>query len=143
MAESILVPVDDSRCSRAALEYAAREHDDPSLHLLHVHDYAGAARGGTGMLPSDWVAWYENARDEAESLVSEAADRTRRHGAHAVETEVTVGRPARSIVAYAEDRDVDQIVIGTHGRSGLTRLLHGSVSERVLRSASVPVTVVR
>ncbi|PSP63029.1 stress response protein [Halobacteriales archaeon QH_7_66_37] len=53
------------------------------------------------------------------------------------------GSPAREIVSYAEDNDVDVIVMGTHGRSGVDRLLLGSVAERVVRSSSVPVLTIR
>lgn len=53
------------------------------------------------------------------------------------------GRPARTIVEYVEDHDVDHVVVGSHGRSGLSRTLLGSVAERVVRRSSVPVTVVR
>jgi len=54
-----------------------------------------------------------------------------------------VGRPTKVIVEYADDHDIDQIVMGSHGRSGMSRILLGSVAEIVVRRASVPVTVVR
>jgi len=60
-----------------------------------------------------------------------------------LETERTVGDPAREIVDYAEDHEIDQIVMGSHGRTGATRLLLGSVAELVVRRSPVPVTVVR
>ena len=53
------------------------------------------------------------------------------------------GDPAGEIVRYAKDAGIDQIVIGTHGRTGLERLLMGSVAERVLRDASCSVLVVK
>jgi nucleotide-binding universal stress UspA family protein len=54
-----------------------------------------------------------------------------------------VGKPARAIVEYADDHDIDQIVMGSHGRSGVTRILLGSVAESVVRDSTVPVTVAR
>jgi nucleotide-binding universal stress UspA family protein len=53
------------------------------------------------------------------------------------------GDPANEIVAYAEETDVDHIVVGSHGRSGLSRVLLGSTAEKVVRRSPVPVTVVK
>jgi nucleotide-binding universal stress UspA family protein len=52
-------------------------------------------------------------------------------------------RPARAIVDYAEEHDVAHTVVGSHGRTGVTRVLLGSVAENVMRRAPCPVTVVR
>ena len=57
--------------------------------------------------------------------------------------EVLVGRVAESLSEYAEKNDVDLIIIATHGRSGVTRWVRGSVADKILRSASVPVMMVR
>ena len=58
-------------------------------------------------------------------------------------TETVVGRPARTIVDYAEQEDVDAVVIGSHGGEAVGRVLLGSVAETVVRRSPVPVTVVR
>ncbi|MFC6988838.1 universal stress protein [Haloplanus sp. GCM10025708] len=58
-------------------------------------------------------------------------------------TELVVGKPEREIVDYVDQEDVDHVVMGSHGRSGLDRLLLGSVAETVVRRVRVPVTVVR
>ena len=60
-----------------------------------------------------------------------------------VVTETREGVPHDTILEYAEEADVDVVVMGTHGRSGLDRYLLGSVTERVVRSAEVPVLTVR
>ncbi len=60
-----------------------------------------------------------------------------------VRARVLLGDPALELARYAADEDVDLLVVGTHGRSGLSRLVVGSVAERVLRHAPVPVLVVR
>ena len=57
--------------------------------------------------------------------------------------EVIMGKPADSIAEYAEKNDVDLIVIATHGRSGISKWVYGSVADRILRSACVPVLMVR
>ena len=64
-------------------------------------------------------------------------------GAPKVETAKAVGEPAAEIVAAAEDGKFDAIVVGTHGRSGLAHMLLGSVAERVVRRAPMPVVTVR
>ncbi len=64
-------------------------------------------------------------------------------GVESVERVIEVGRPTKVIVEYADEHDINQIVMGSHGRSGMSRILLGSVAEIVVRRASVPVTVVR
>lgn len=60
-----------------------------------------------------------------------------------VESVHEVGHPARVIVDYARREDIDHVVIGSHGREGVSRLLLGSVAEKVVRRSPVPITVVR
>lgn len=59
------------------------------------------------------------------------------------EAEVARGQPADAIIQFAQERDVDLIVMGTHGRSGLQHVLLGSVAEKVVRHAPCPVLTVR
>jgi nucleotide-binding universal stress UspA family protein len=63
-------------------------------------------------------------------------------GAHEVDTLVVEGPPAIEIVRLAKERAIDLIVLGSHGRGGITRALLGSVADRVVRTAPCPVTVV-
>jgi nucleotide-binding universal stress UspA family protein len=58
-------------------------------------------------------------------------------------TEVQMGRPFMEIIRYARDKEIDLIVLGTHGRSGLKHALLGSVAERVVRKAPCPVLTIR
>jgi nucleotide-binding universal stress UspA family protein len=58
-------------------------------------------------------------------------------------TETVVGKPAREIVSFAEEHDIDHVIIGSHGRAGLSRILLGSVAEKIVRRAPMPVTVIR
>jgi len=60
-----------------------------------------------------------------------------------IKTEVVVGKVADSLVDYAEDNQIDLILIATHGRSGVSRWVRGSIADRVLRAAKVPVLMVR
>jgi nucleotide-binding universal stress UspA family protein len=79
---------------------------------------------------------------EGDRAVERVADRTAAAGVDLVGTAVVEGRPAVRIVDYAAARGVDLIVLGTHGRTGVDRYLLGSVAERVVRLAGVPVLVV-
>ena len=59
------------------------------------------------------------------------------------ETEVLVGRTADTLVTYSEANDIDLILMATHGRSGISRWVRGSVADRILRASRVPVLLVR
>lgn len=142
MDERILVPVDESDQSGAALEYALEAHPEASVTVLHVIDPRDLrAYGGVeGWIDMDQLADQQQAH--AERLVEDARERAADSGV-TVTTEVLTARPSRAIVEYAEDNDVDHIVIGSHGRSGISRVLLGSVAETVARRSPVPVTIVR
>jgi nucleotide-binding universal stress UspA family protein len=140
MAKRMLVPIDGSEQAWNALDHATAEHSTGEFVLLHVINPVGA---GTGAQVADvgyGEEWYAAAERRAESLFETARERV---GNCPVETETTVGRPARAIVAFAEENDVDSIVMGSHGRDGVSRVVLGSVAETVVRRSPVPVTVVR
>nr|WP_265338724.1 universal stress protein [Halalkalirubrum salinum] len=59
-----------------------------------------------------------------------------------LDTVTAVRKPARAMIEYADDHDTDQIVMGSHGRSGIDRTLLGSVAETVTRRAQIPVTII-
>ncbi|TYT63253.1 universal stress protein [Natrialba swarupiae] len=136
----ILVPLDDSEPAREALEFAAREHPDATIVAVHIIDPGTMAYGEGSVYAYD--ALLEAQQEQAAKLFEEAADLASAHDV-TLETETTVGRAGREIVAFADERDVDRIVIGSHGRSGASRVLLGSVAEHVARRSPVPVTIVR
>jgi nucleotide-binding universal stress UspA family protein len=80
---------------------------------------------------------------EAEDYLEQIAARLRERGVGRVVTSVWYGPPAPSIVEAAEARKADLIVMSTHGRSGLGRLILGSVAESVLRGTRIPILLVR
>src|SRR6056297_3908246 len=142
MGKRILVPLDGSSQAWEAFEFAIDEFPDDELVLLKVINPAEAGYSAQASIPSFSEEWYEHAQSEAEHLFERARDRA--NGRDVVVTEDTVvGKPSRAIVQYAEEHDVDQIVMGSHGRSGVTRILLGSVAENVVRSSTIPVTVAR
>jgi nucleotide-binding universal stress UspA family protein len=81
--------------------------------------------------------------DTAQSAVDSVEHKATRHSLSRVETVVRYGHPYREINAYTDVNDIDLVVMGTHGRSGLERYLLGSVTEKLVRTSRVPVLTVR
>ncbi|MFD1598912.1 universal stress protein [Halobellus rarus] len=140
MPKHVLVPVDGSPQSLHAVGFVSTEWDDVAVTLLHVINPVQAGYRA-GVLPSGSEEWYQEAKAESEEILEEARARLETDGD--VETAIEVGRPAATIVEAARERDVDHVVVGSHGRRGVSRLVLGSVAEHVARRSPVPVTIVR
>jgi nucleotide-binding universal stress UspA family protein len=129
--------MDGSGQSWKAFEYATEQFPDATLVVLRVIDPVqagyGVGIGGAGQ-------WLDTQKETAEVLFEEVRSEAEEAGVD-IETRREIGRPARTITEVAGE--CDQIVIGSHGREGVTRVLLGSVAEKVVRRAPVPVTVVR
>jgi len=139
MADSVLVPLDGSEQSWNALDHAVAEFEDAEICVINVIDPIEAGYSSEATAVGYAEEWFEKAKESAQGLFDDAEERTGRE----LTTAVEVGRPARTIVDYAEDEGYDQIVMGSHGRSGVSRILLGSVAETVVRRSPVPVTVIR
>ncbi|QRV17708.1 universal stress protein (plasmid) [Haloterrigena salifodinae] len=138
----VLVPIDGSEPARAAIEHAVTTFPDADITALHVVNPSMSTYRTNSHLHFERLVELEEER--AETLFETAREIADEHGREAsLTTETVVGEPIRDIVEFAEENDVDQIVIGSHGRSGVSRVLLGSVAEQVVRRASMPVTVVR
>jgi nucleotide-binding universal stress UspA family protein len=133
---NILVPTDFSETSDAALTYAINmaQGFGAQLYLLHV-----PAKTGEDLEANFPVGQFETAvRERLDSVLSrEEITRLR------PEYVLRIGRPADEIVRYADAQNVDLIIMGTHGRSGVAHMLMGSVAEHVVRMAPCPVLLVR
>jgi len=142
----VLVPLDQSEQSTKALDHALEVHQGATLVLVNVVDPTRwvSAGDGEGMDPYYSKELEESAKEASDELLESAAERARERGVD-VETVRLVGGPAKSILEYLEDEgdDIDQVVMGSHGRTGISRMLMGSVAEKVTRRSPVPVTVVR
>lgn len=123
-----------------ALKHAVTVFPDADITVIYVIDFIEESYGGRALVGTE--ALIERGTVYAEELFEAARTTAAEHGVE-IETATEVGRPSRQIVAYAEEHDVDGIVMGSHGRSPLTRVLLGSVAEHVVRRAPVPVTIVR
>jgi len=140
----VLVAIDGSSGSRAALRFLSISELEPDsrLTLLHVLPRADAARGRRSARTPDGPSVERKAQADAEALLRNAAGRLGQPRRR-VERLVASGDAAREIVKIAGNRDVDLVVLGARGLRTLGRLLLGSVSETVLHQASRPVIVVR
>ena len=139
---TILAATDFSAASEQAVSYAASLALEfgATLHLLHVVPDPILAAAWSEAYAYDLDKLGERLRRDAERHLAEQAARIE---GIVVTHDAVIGRPAGMIAALAGERGVDLIVMGTHGRSGVSHLFMGSVAERVVRSAPCPVLTVR
>lgn len=137
---AILVAYDGSYPARKAVRYALDTHGDDPIILLRVIEAAGGSTGAGWHLAKKKL---EELFSEVEAEVEVDVDDLFDTDDVDVQIELVAGNPAREIVEYAEEHDIDHIIVGNHGRDGVSRILLGSVAEKVVRRAAVPVTVVR
>ncbi len=132
----VLIPIDFSEESFQAQKLALEFVSNPgNLHVLHVLPYLNPGVDGSmretmdDFTRKDYVGKQFHERFGSESL-----------GIHFC---VTIGNPSKEIVKYAKAQSIDLIVIPSHGRTGLGRFFLGSVAERIMRSTTCPVLVLR
>ena len=145
MKTTILVPLDLSDASLAALEYASdlAAGRGAALHLMHVVDRAPYIVGPAGEYTAARVdRLIEEDGAKAKKHLEALAEDLRRHG-FTVTVSSHEGRPAAEILRAADELKPDLIAMGTHGRSGFRHLLLGSVAESVIRKATCPVLTFR
>jgi len=132
----VLVPIDFSDASFAALAEARQIVDEPShLHVLHVL---------VSLHPADPAAWGSIGQDQRmENVQTALTKKLVDRGLAEAQVHVRMGDPGTRIAEVARSIDSDLIVISSHGRTGLGRLLLGSVAERTTRLASCPVLIIR
>jgi nucleotide-binding universal stress UspA family protein len=145
MYRKILVPLDGSRTSKQGLNEAIKlaRHEKAQLRLIHVVDIfvvMPTLEGGSYV--DDIQASF---RTSGKKLLARAAAMVHKRGVKAdtVMFESIGGRAADIIIAEAKKWRADIIVIGTHGRRGINRLVMGSDAEQIIRSSPVPVLTVR
>ncbi|MFB6188638.1 MAG: universal stress protein [Halapricum sp.] len=140
MYDQILVPTDGSKGTAKSLEHAAEiaRDNDATVHALYVVDQR-LYRAASKDTKDEVIASLE---EEGEHALDDAVARLEDEGVE-VATARREGVPYKSILAYADEEGVDMIVMGTHGRTGRDRMATlGSVTERVVKNADVPVLVV-
>lgn len=140
----VLVPTDFSETSDSALRYgkALAGAFGATLHVIHVIEepygqpWAVEAYGfSLAALQEEWIK-------DAQARLATCVSAEERNTLHAVTTTV-LGHPVMEVLRYANENNVDLIVMGTHGRGPLGHVVLGSVAERVVRKAPCPVLTVR
>ena len=149
MFKKILVCLDGSSFSEQVLRYASEEATATSKNLVLLHvvmlpivntvAIPGAATNIGSMPSPEQIAAYET---KAKTYLNEKAKSLKEAG---IDTEcvVIVGNPGQTIVDYAEKNDIDLIAIATHGRSGIKRVIFGSVAEYVIKNSRLPILLIK
>ena len=138
LTQNILAPTDFSRSSRLALEAAAilAAQNDARVTLVHVHTATRLPFQAVESIPEETeTKIHEELRRWADELFGDTRE---------VKTALVISdNAADGIVNYAAKEDVDMIVMSTHGRTGLAKMLIGGVAEQVVRHAKCPVLTLR
>lgn len=134
-AKRILFPTDFSHSGDAALSYATSLTKDCGGRLIIVHVQEPPMAYGGGEM------YYGIPEPTSDELMTMLRDVKPNDPDVPFEHRLATGDPADTIVRIAEEDDIDLIVLGSHGRTGLTRLLMGSVAEAIVRRAHCPVLV--
>lgn len=136
--DRILVPTDGSEGAEVTVEHAAEiaEKFDAEVHTVYVVDVRAASTQEV------ILGLMEELREIGDRATESIAEQLQESGVEAV-TEVEEGIPHKEINSYVEENDINLVVMGTHGRTGLNRLMVGSTTEKVVRTSTVPVMTVR
>jgi nucleotide-binding universal stress UspA family protein len=137
----VLVATDLSEASAAAVSAARYLHDHHGarIHVLHAHHFEPPIYFSSGQLQS----LTEELRESAQAAEGLVAAETAKIMGFTPEVTVAMAPPVEAILSSTRDFDIDLVVMGTHGRSGVHRLWLGSVAERVIRLSQSPVLAVR
>lgn len=139
--QTILVPTDFSPCAEEALDYALKlaERLDARVCIMHSYLLPVAGWEGAWAFPQDMISQLEaDSRAKLDSTLSKAREKLATTSAS-----FWSGDPREAVPKLARDIKADLIVMGTHGRKGLSRAIMGSVTETVLRHAPCAVLAVR
>ncbi len=148
MFKHVLIPLDGSEIAEKAIDYARHITDPNGGHItlltaLDVPEYPPAMYYPAG------VAAYEiNQQTMNEQVIPQAQEYLQRiaesfkDAGYITHIEAIIGDPAQTIVEHAEKHEADAIVMSTHGRTGFSRWLFGSVALKVLGSARCPVFII-
>ena len=139
--KKILCPVDHSNCSKEALKYAVSFaiKDEAKLYLLHIIDIRSFSESLDTMAPQ--IPDNETVQQLRNKLLDCIPEEMRDD--MDVEAIVIQGIPFAEIISTSREKEIDMIVMGSHGRTGISHMMLGSVSEKVVRKAPCPVMIVR
>ncbi len=140
MYDKILIPIDGSDAAANAIPYAlnAAKTYDAAIYTVSVVDTGGIDGSGEKR-----KTMYEEFQKKSKRLVEELIRGAEEEGIRTTAGSIAEGKPHQAILRYAEERNIDLIVMGTHGRGGIRYPLRRSVTEAVLRRADAPVLAIR
>jgi nucleotide-binding universal stress UspA family protein len=131
MFQRILVPSDGSKCSLKAEDVAISIARKFNSRLVVVH-----------IIDEKLIYPFEVLEEEGNKILDEAALKAREQGVE-VERVLIMGNPVHDIVKITEKTKADLLVIGTHGKSGLSKMLMGSVAENAMKNVRIPILLVK
>lgn len=142
MIQNILAPIDFSDYSKNALKYAVQFAKDfkAKLYLVYVVEpmiYPADFSMGQIAIPSTDIDLNRRAEEELQNLAKSLSSGL------VVETMIRTGKPFVEIIEAAKEKDIDLIILATHGHTGVEHLLFGSTAEKVVRKAPCPVLTLR
>jgi nucleotide-binding universal stress UspA family protein len=142
---NVLVATDFSEPADAALRYGMElaRRFEAALHVLHVVNDLAVNQGLPVGAPVDTGRLVTTLEDEAHANLASLVTEPDRSALRAKLVVTVSGAPATAILGYARDESIDLIIVGTHGRQGLSHFFLGSVAEHVSRAAQSPVLIVR
>lgn len=141
--KKVMIATDGSELGKKAIEYGVEIAKLSGAELYAVYVIAS---GGYSVIPPRDAGWEKAMKEHLKTEGNEATSFVDEAGKDAgVETESVIleGNPADEIVKFAEEKDIDLVVLGTLGRTGINRFLLGSVAEKVVRNSKKAVLVVR
>jgi nucleotide-binding universal stress UspA family protein len=138
---NIVIATDGSENTQKAISYGIEiaKLSGAIVHALYVIDTSSYS---TIPMDAGWEEMYEILRKEGEKAIFNVKERGEAAGVEVREV-LWEGHPSTEIINFAEKNDIDLIVMGTLGKTGLDRFLLGSVAEKVVRNSKVPVLVVQ
>ena len=145
MYKKIMVPLDGSELAECVLPHVEafiKGFNTSGVILVRVVEPETSYRGEYVISPEMSAKRESEMKSSAKDYLDKIVNRLKHEGT-ALHTEVIVGRVTESLANYALENDIDLILIATHGHSGVTRWVRGSVADKVLRSANTAVLMVR
>lgn len=146
MYSKILVPLDGSELAECVLPHVqaiSTGCNVPAVEVIRVVEPAQLpTRGGIALSGADVKRMRSEMKSDAERYLQQMVGDLKGRGIHAV-AKVLEGKPAEQIVEYARGAQADLVIMASHGASGITRWVWGSVADRILRGSSVPVLLIR
>jgi len=142
--QKILVPTDFSEFSQHAMRYGCEfaRRFEAELHTINVVEEIFPLIPDQGLMLPSSVEYLTDLQANAEQAFKSVPSEEMGSGL-TITKDVLTGTPFLEIIRYAKTKEIDLIVIGSHGRTGLIHALMGSVAEKVVRKAPCPVLTVR